>query len=96
MEWVNIRLLTPYSRQTAKHYAKSKRKTSASKGNNYKRSKERRYYEENNYRPNINVNKANRLANLLLNSKRNKIIIKPSSDSYRDSYVRRSYNVELT
>jgi uncharacterized Fe-S cluster-containing protein len=75
---------------------RSKRGTSALNRNNYKRSKERKYYRENDYRFSIDIDKANKLINPLPNSKRNRIIVRLFSYSYRDSYVRRSRNAGPT
>jgi hypothetical protein len=44
----------------------------------------------------MNVNRANRLTDLLPNSKRNEIIIGPSFYSYKNSYVKHSRNAGLT
>jgi hypothetical protein len=44
----------------------------------------------------MDVDRLNRPINLLPDSKRNKTIIRLSLYSYRDNYVRRSYNADLT
>jgi hypothetical protein len=75
---------------------RSKRKTSAPNRNNYKKSKEREYYRENDYKSNININRADRLTNPLSNNKRNRIIVRPPPYNYKNSHVRRSRNAGST
>jgi hypothetical protein len=94
--WTNIRPSAPYSRQTTRYHARGKRGTSAPNRNNYKRSKKREYYRENDHKSSINIDKTDRLTDPLPNSKRNGIIVRPPPYSYRDSHARRSRNAGPT
>jgi hypothetical protein len=93
--WGDVRALTPPSRQTVKYYTSRKRKASASERYDYERGEKRRYYGKDNYRSNIGVSRANKPISLLSYSKRNEIIFRPSFDSHRNSYARRSRNVNV-
>jgi hypothetical protein len=88
--WGNVRVLISPSRQTTRYYMSRRRRVSAFKEYDHKKGEKRRYHRKNNYKPNIGVSRVNKLTNLLLYNKRNKIIFKPPPDNHRNNYVRRN------